>query len=144
MRRAKQAVPVTAAQSRHRKPKTAGSNSKPQLISPRPIALYGHTAWEVSPIHEPCSALATSSKAFGRPGLQAINTSSTKTARRRRERRREHRLSVRRTKASARELKTEFTFLIGIANAVALEGVVFLTLWLVWYGVSSLSSATFL
>jgi hypothetical protein len=53
-------------------------------------------------------------------------------------------LSVRRAKTSAREIKTDFTFLIGVANAVAFEGVLFLTLWLVWYGVSSLTSTTFL
>lgn len=142
MRRTKQAA---VAQSRHRKPKTAGSKSN-QLISLRPIALYGHAAWEVSPAHEPCSALGTpsSGEAVGPLGLQAINTNPAKTARRRHERRREHRVSVRRAKTSAREIKTDFTFLIGVANAVAFEGVLFLTLWLVWYGVSSLSSATFL
>jgi hypothetical protein len=37
-------------------------------------------------------------------------------------------------------MKTDFTFLIGVTNALAFEAIVFMALLLVWYGVSSLSA----
>jgi hypothetical protein len=77
------------------------------------------------------------------PLVVARTIDSTKTARRR-ERRRVHRLSVPRANTSARQITTDFTFLIGIAHAVALEAIVFMALWLVWYGVSSLNAEAFL
>jgi len=53
-------------------------------------------------------------------------------------------LSAPRANTSARQITTDFTFLIGIAHAVALEAIVFMALWLVWYGVSSLNAEAFL
>ena len=144
MRRTKQAFPSAASQSRSKKPGLTCRKSRPRVSPPQPISLYGSTAWEVSPLHGPGADFATSfsGEAPGRCASQvsARTINFAKTARRH-ERRREHRLNVLRVKASVREIKTDFTFLIGVANAVAFEVIVFMALGLMCYGISSLSVA---
>lgn len=144
MRRTKQGFPSAASQLRS-KPDRTGRKSRPRVSPPQPISLYGSTAWEVSPLHGPGAGFATSfsgeapDRCASQVSARTINFA--KTARLRRERWLEHRLNVLRVKVSMREIKTDFTFLIGVANAVALEGIVFMALWLMWYSISSLSVA---
>ena len=143
MTRTKQVLRSAASEFRSKKPGAVGPE---QLMQARPIALYGHAAWQVFPQDGPADPLGTCS--VGEPSGRAVprvappKPNSIRTARRTRERRRERPLSAWQDNVPAGQLKTDFTFLIGVANAVAFEAVVFVGLWLTLYGLPNLTAVS--
>lgn len=154
MRRTRQALRSIDSKNRSTKAGSKRSRSSgkanAELVSSQRIGLYGHTAWEVCP-EELVSALGTAppadfdcseAQALEQPVLRVASRSAhpRRAARPGRDRRRERRLRVRGANVPVPGMKTDFTFLIGVTNALAFEAIVFMALLLVWYGVSSLSA----
>jgi len=141
MRRTKQALPSATSQFPSRNP-GMGANLWPQRVPAQPVALYGAMSWQVCPATKPGRALGTE---FSLPTrlqpVQSVSQSANKPNPRRRQRRRRYRSGLRTAGSSDRIAKTDFTFLIGAANALAIEALLFVALWLAWYGISDLSAA---
>jgi hypothetical protein len=51
------------------------------------------------------------------------------------------RTSTAREPQCGREMKTDFSFLIGVANAFVFQAIVFIAILVVWYGAESLYAA---
>jgi len=153
MKRTRQTLRSAASPSCSKRSATAGSRFGCGLILAQPIGLYGHSVWDVSPAGGSVRTLSTDLRpAFaGLPGsdaprrlarqVQSQNVRFEQTARRRHELGRKRRLSLRLANGSAREIKTDFTLLIGVANLLAFETTVLTLFLLCWYISSGLSSA---
>ena len=144
-----------AATTRSKESATAGAtpspNSNAEIVFPQLVGMYGHTAWEVCRGDGPVGALGTAPAATSNysPGgpLQPVRHVARRKAtyknmaRAPRHRQPERGISVPYAYAPAREIKTDFSFAIGVANAVAFEVIAFTAILVVWYGLSSLNAA---
>jgi hypothetical protein len=143
MGRAAQALRSGPSRKQTNKSAAVGGSITAKTLS-TPIGLYGHSAWEVCLEVGSVSKLASApisatsrDEALRKPVLQ---TGSKGTARRRRERWRDRGLFVPATNPPAEEVRTDFSFVIGIAGAVAFEAITLSAIVAVWYGVSALSA----
>jgi hypothetical protein len=153
MKRTRQSLRSAATPSCPKSSRTAGSRSRSHsfggAILPQPIGLYGHSVWDVCRAGGSVSKLRTGlvpaftgvaeSETPRRPVRQVSsqNIKPNRTAYSRHGLGRKLRSSVHLANSSAREIKTDFTFLIGVANLVAFETMMIVALLLCWYVSSS-------